>query len=60
VNVVRYLVEHDRLNPTRISAAGYGQYHPRTDNSTPEARQENRRVDVVLLNANLSRAEKGQ
>jgi chemotaxis protein MotB len=60
VNVVRYLVEHDRLNPTRISAAGYGQYHPRTDNSTPESRQENRRVDIVLLNANLSRAEKGQ
>ena len=60
VNVVRYLVEQDHLNPTRISAAGYGQYRPRTDNSTPEKRQENRRVDIVLLNANLSRAEKGQ
>jgi chemotaxis protein MotB len=60
VNVVRYLVESDHLNPTRISAAGYGQYHPRTDNSTDEARQQNRRVDIVLLNANLSRAEKGQ
>jgi chemotaxis protein MotB len=60
VNVVRYLVEEDQLNPTRISAAGYGQYHPRTDNSTAQARQANRRVDIVLLNANLSRAEKGQ
>jgi chemotaxis protein MotB len=60
VNVVRYLVENDHLDPARISAAGYGQYHPRTDNSTPEARQANRRVDIVLLNANLSRAEKGQ
>jgi chemotaxis protein MotB len=60
VNVVRYLVEQDHLDPMRISAAGYGQYHPRTDNSTPQARQENRRVDVVLLNANISRAEKGQ
>jgi chemotaxis protein MotB len=60
VNVVRYLVEADSLNPTRISAAGYGQYRPRTDNSTPERRSENRRVDIVLLNANLSRAEKGQ
>lgn len=60
VNVVRYLVEADRLNPTRISAAGYGQYRPRTDNSTAERRSENRRVDIVLLNANLSRAEKGQ
>jgi chemotaxis protein MotB len=59
VNVVRYLVEHDHLDPGRISAAGYGQYHPRTDNSTPQSRQANRRVDIVLLNANLSRAEKG-
>jgi chemotaxis protein MotB len=60
VNVVRYLVEQDRLDPTRISAAGYGQYHPRTDNSSDGAKQQNRRVDIVLLNANLSRAEKGQ
>ena len=60
VNVVRYMVEQDHLDPTRISAAGYGQYHPRTDNGTPQSRQENRRVDIVLLNANLSRAEKGQ
>lgn len=60
VNVVRYLVEHDHLDPSRISAAGYGQYHPRTDNSSAEAKQQNRRVDVVLLNANLTRAEKGQ
>ena len=59
VNVVRYLVERDRLDPTRISAAGYGQYHPRTDNGTPAARQENRRVDIVLLNATITRAEKG-
>jgi len=60
VNVVRYLVEQDHLAPDRISAAGYGQYRPRTDNGTANARQANRRVDIVLLNANLSRAEKGQ
>jgi chemotaxis protein MotB len=60
VNVVRYLVERDKLAPTRISAAGYGEFHPRTDNSTGSARQTNRRVDIVLLNASISRAEKGQ
>ena len=58
VNVLRYLVEQDHLSPLRISAAGYGQYRPRTDNSTAEARQQNRRVDIVLLNANLSQAER--
>ncbi len=60
VNVVRYLVEHDHLSPVRISASGYGEFHPRTDNSTPASRQANRRVDIVLLNASLSAAEKGQ
>ncbi len=59
VNVVRYLVEHDKLEPTRISAAGYGEFHPRTGNGSDVARQANRRVDIVLLNASISRAEKG-
>jgi chemotaxis protein MotB len=59
VNVVRYLIETDGLVPTRVSAAGYGQFHPRTDNMNDAERQANRRVDIVLLNANLSRAEKG-
>ena len=59
VNVVRYLVERDGMLPTRVSAAGYGQYRPRVPNDTPAHRQENRRVDIVLLNASLSRAEKG-
>ena len=59
VNVVRYLHEHDGISPTRLSAAGYGQFHPRTTNATGDARQQNRRVDVVLLNASISAAEKG-
>jgi chemotaxis protein MotB len=59
VGVARYLVEHDGLSPSRISAAGYGEYKPRTKNRTEEERQQNRRVDIVLLNATLSNAEKG-
>ncbi len=49
VNVVRRMVERDGLNPVRVSAAGYGQYRPRTANRTAAERQENRRVDIVLL-----------
>ena len=60
VNVVRYLVEHDGLSPNRVSAAGYGEFKPRTANRTDDERQQNRRVDIVLLNATLSNAEKGQ
>jgi chemotaxis protein MotB len=58
VGVVRYLVEHDGLNPTRISAAGYGQYRPRVPNTSDANRQENRRVDIVLLNATRASEEK--
>ncbi len=36
--------------PTRLSAAGYGEFRPRGDNTTVEGRARNRRVDLVLLN----------
>ncbi len=57
VNVVRYLQEHDGINPTRMSAAGNGKYHPRTGNDSAQTMQQNRRVDIILLNANLSQLE---
>src|SRR5579884_3078318 len=47
--VTRYLVEHDRIVPTRISFAGYGEYRPRVANDTNAHRQQNRRVDIVIL-----------
>lgn len=56
VGVVRYLVEHEGIAPTRISAAGYGEFKPRTQNRTDEERQQNRRVDIVLLNGNTNAA----
>ncbi len=48
-NVTRYLIEHDGLNPQRVSLAGYAQYHPRFPNDTPAHRQANRRVEIVIL-----------
>jgi chemotaxis protein MotB len=48
--VTRYLVEHDTISPTRISFAGYGQYRPRFANDSESHRQQNRRVDIVILN----------
>ena len=59
VNVARYLVEHDKMSPNRVSAAGYGEYRPRNTNATEHERQLNRRVDIVLLNTTISNAEKG-
>jgi chemotaxis protein MotB len=60
VGIARYLVEHDRIPGSRVSAAGYGEYRPRNSNSTDAQRQANRRVDIVLLRGSGSNAAKGQ
>jgi len=48
-NVVRYLVEKDGLDPSRLVAAGFGEYHPIITNTTEEGRAQNRRIDIVLV-----------
>lgn len=53
-NVARYLVERDGMDPHRIGATGYGQFRPRFPNDTPAHMAANRRVDIVVLNAQLS------
>jgi chemotaxis protein MotB len=49
-NVIAFLVEHARLSPSHVSAAGYAEYHPRVPNSSDANRARNRRVDLVILN----------
>lgn len=56
-SVVRFLIEEAGMNPKQLQAAGYGEYHPIADNDTPEGRQSNRRVDVIILRPSLSLAE---
>ena len=55
--VIAYLQNELGLSAARLSAAGYGEFHPRVPNASPEARAENRRVDLVILNAATSAAE---
>jgi chemotaxis protein MotB len=52
--VVRFLVEHEHFDPHKISLAGYGEWHPTHSNANPEGRQLNRRVDIVVVNANAA------
>jgi chemotaxis protein MotB len=47
--VVEHLVTTSGLAPERLSAAGYGEFHPRVPNDTPENRASNRRIDIVIL-----------
>ncbi len=50
--VLRTLIERGAVQPQRLSAAGYGEYHPLSANTTPEGRALNRRADIVLLYPN--------
>ena len=47
--VVEYLVRTAGLAPERLSAAGYGEFHPRVPNDSAENRASNRRIDIVIL-----------
>lgn len=47
--VIRYFIENFDFEPTRLSAAGYGEYRPVAPNDTPEGRSLNRRVDIVIM-----------
>lgn len=49
VMVTRVLTELYRFQPERVSAAGYAEFHPVTDNLTPENRAKNRRVELLVL-----------
>ncbi|MCT4507992.1 MAG: OmpA family protein [Tepidibacter sp.] len=47
-NVVRFLVEETGINPERISASGYSEYHPVVPNTSNENKAKNRRVDILI------------
>lgn len=49
MTVLLLLVDQAQYDPTRISMSGYGRYRPVADNSTPEGRRRNRRVDLVIV-----------
>jgi chemotaxis protein MotB len=49
VAVLQILQSGYAIPPTRLSAAGYGEYHPAASDATPEGRAANRRVEIVIL-----------
>lgn len=46
-NVVAYLTSQG-VNPSLISAKGFGDTHPVASNDTPQGRAQNRRIEIVL------------
>lgn len=47
--VVRYFIEKEGLDGKRFQAVGLGEYRPIADNDTPEGRQKNRRVNILIV-----------
>jgi len=47
-SVVRQLMKNKNIDPKRLIAAGRSKYHPVADNSTPQGRAKNRRIEVIL------------
>ncbi|HVT97599.1 MAG TPA: OmpA family protein [Acidobacteriaceae bacterium] len=49
MTVLLLMVDKAGYDPTKISVAGYAQYRPIANDSTPEGRRMNRRVDLVVV-----------
>jgi chemotaxis protein MotB len=47
--MIRLFITNYDLPATRLSAAGYAEFHPVAGNDTVEGRAQNRRVDIVVL-----------
>ena len=51
--IAKLFITRFAMDPARLAASGYGQYYPTAPNNTEENRAKNRRVDLVILNANV-------
>ncbi len=51
---VRFLQERAGVDPRRLGALGYGEFHPIAPNTTVEGRAKNRRIEVVILPEELA------
>ncbi|MFZ5352074.1 MAG: OmpA family protein [Bacillota bacterium] len=55
-NVLKYLIQKNVL-PERLAPTGYADTKPIDTNDTPEGRQNNRRVDIIILRASQDALE---
>ena len=58
-SVIRHLSESVDLSPERFTAMGRSFYQPVASNATPEGRQDNRRVDIIVADVPLLAGETG-
>ncbi len=56
-NVLRYLVEEEKIEGSRLSSSGYSYHRPIAPNDTKENKAKNRRVDIVILKSSFEKWE---
>jgi chemotaxis protein MotB len=59
ISVLKEL-QNDGVDPSRMFAAGYGQYHPIATNATEKGRAKNRRVEIRFYGKKSSQEQKLQ
>ena len=48
ISVIEHLVEKSEIPSVRFEAVGLSEFHPLNDNSTPELKALNRRIEIIL------------
>ncbi|GAB6180140.1 flagellar motor protein MotB [Desulfotomaculum defluvii] len=56
-SVVHHLINNNQIPPERLSATGYGEYRPRQPNDSDANRQQNRRVDIIVIRTKYQEVE---
>ena len=59
LSVLNYLEKEEGIAGFRLSAIGYGEYHPVASNDTAQGRQLNRRVEIIVLPKYVGTEKKG-
>ncbi|MCK5081464.1 MAG: OmpA family protein, partial [Candidatus Omnitrophica bacterium] len=49
LSVLHHLEDNEGISPKRLSATGYGEFRPVASNATKAGKQDNRRVEIVIL-----------
>lgn len=54
---VLYYLRDSGINPEKLSATGYGEYHPVASNDSTSGRQKNRRVEIIIIPQHSEKAK---
>jgi len=50
LNAAEFLIQNQKLDPTKVKYSGRGEYEPITSNATAEGRAKNRRIEIKIFN----------